>query len=374
MLSAEAQSVLERVIERCSNRRPAVIRSVTTIIASNAGMKPVNWGAGGLAANGAVSFSMPEISDDYIEDLIRSLDSLMGGESAASKLISCGPRAIPFLERFLLSGAPRTIALPRRRAVRVLSALGARSILTAYLQYSPLPEDAVVLFAEDGVRSDAARELMQWKTEEVFQALLQAAHRRATSGIIFALGEFRRSEAIPLFFGALEDDLCREDAKEALRRMPGACRAYALLLLRGETVLPIHGSAALRRRRATLQLLEELGIDSVAWQTVRGFLAEDDLDAVLATAGIGLRVAPRGERAEILLTLLRVSRRANWAQEGEMMALFDREGTVANSLARTFAEQRLADDQRPDWRDPSWRILGHILGPELEKARREGGR
>jgi hypothetical protein len=321
-----------------------------------------------------MSSYMPEITDDYIEDLIRGLESLMDGEIAAFKLISCGPRAVPFLERFLLSAAPRSVALPRRRAVRVLSALGAHPILTAYLQDSRLPEDAVVLFAEDGVRSDAARELLQWKTEEVFQVLLQAAHRRATSGIIFALGEFRRSEAVPLFFGALEDDLCREDAKEALRKMPGACRAYALLLLRGETMLAIYGSAALRRRRATLQLLEDLGVDSVAWQTVRGFLAEDDVDVVLAAAGIGLRWAPEGERTGILLTLLRVSRHVNWAQEGEIMALLDREQKAANGLARSFAEQRLADGQRPDWRDPSWRILRHILGPELENARREEGR
>jgi hypothetical protein len=177
-----------------------------------------------------------------------------------------------------------------------------------------------------------------------------------------------------VFFKVLEDDLCREDAKEALRKIPEPCRAYALPLLRGETVLPIHGSAALRRRRATLQLLEELGIDSVAWQTVRGFLTEDDIDVVLAAAEIGLRSAPEGERAEILLTMLRVSQHVTWAQEGKIMALFDKEPAMANGAALRLVQQRLANGQRPDWRDPSWRILRHILGPTLGHARREDGR
>lgn len=317
---------------------------------------------------------MPKITGDHIEDLIRGLDSLVDGESAAFKLISCGSRVIPFLERFLLSGAPRTVALPRRRAVRVLAALGAHSVLTAYLRESRLPEDAAVLFAEDGVRSDVSRELLQWKTEEVFEVLSHAAQRRATSGIIFALGEFRRAEAVPLFFEVLEDDFCREDAKEALRKMPGECREYAMCLLRGETTLPIHGSAALRRRRATLQLIEEFGVDSAAWLTIRRFLAEDDVDVVLAAAGVGLQAAPECERPEILLTLLRVSRHANWAQEGRMMALLDREQRVAIRVARSFAEQRLANGQRPDGRDPSWRILRHILGAELEHTGSEEGR
>ena len=77
------------------------------------------------------------------------------------------------------------------------------------------------------------------------------------------------AESVPLLFSLLEDNLCREDAKEALRKMPDATRAYAILLLRGLTQLSIRGSTAVRRGRATLQLLVECGIGMNEWPDLR---------------------------------------------------------------------------------------------------------
>lgn len=61
-----------------------------------------------------------------MESLISALESLVDGEAAAERLIAAGPAAIPWLERFLLSGAARTVALPRCRAVHALGELGAQ--------------------------------------------------------------------------------------------------------------------------------------------------------------------------------------------------------------------------------------------------------
>lgn len=84
-----------------------------------------------------------------------------------------------------------------------------------------------MLFAEDAVRSAAARELARQKSDRVYDVLLQAARERATSGLILALGEFRRHESVPLLFSVLEDDLCRDEAKEALREVSEVARQYA---------------------------------------------------------------------------------------------------------------------------------------------------
>jgi hypothetical protein len=88
------------------------------------------------------------------------------------------------------------------------------------------------------------------------------------------LGEFRRPESVPLLFAVLEDDFCREDAKAALRKVPTEACHYAILSIRDLTDTPLTGPATLRRHRATLQLLGELGISADEWSDIRRFLEE----------------------------------------------------------------------------------------------------
>jgi hypothetical protein len=63
-----------------------------------------------------------------------------------------------------------------------------------------------------------------------------------------------------LLFEVLEDDLCREGAKESLRKMPNSARQFGILTIRGLTDVPLEGPAAQCRKRAVLQLLSELGV------------------------------------------------------------------------------------------------------------------
>src|SRR5579862_9512543 len=127
---------------------------------------------------------LPGARDSQMERWIAALDSLVDGELAVSMLVAAGDRAVPYLEHFLLTGSPRTIALPRCRAAHALGELGAYSALISYFREYKFPADAEVLFAEDAVRSAVARALLRWKTDEVLQVLMDAARQRETSGLV----------------------------------------------------------------------------------------------------------------------------------------------------------------------------------------------
>ena len=295
-----------------------------------------------------------------IERLIAGLDSLIDGEAAAERLIAMGPRVVPYLEKFLLQGRPGTVALPRRRAVRVLGELGAWPVLVEYFRQYRRPDDAVVLFAEDAVRSLAAEELARWRSDEVFEVLLQAAQERVTGGLIRAISEVRTPESIPMLFAALDDDLCRDEARTILRTMPGPARAFATLALRGANLAP-----SLRRRRATLQLIRELGLGSEDWPYLREYLEDPDVDSVIATSGIGFTIGPARDYPAMVEALSRITRHLTWAQEDEVIRLLDAHRDVACEQARGLIEAETAKGERPNWLMPRWRILAHLLGPEI---------
>lgn len=312
-----------------------------------------------------MSTALQEISEEQIQALIHALDSLSDGELAVTILVACGARAVPYLAQALLRTAPHAIALPRCRMVHALGELGAYETLIAYLdQYTP-PADPVVLFAEDAVRGAVAHELLRWPTEVVFTRLMQAATQRASNGVVLALGEFRRKESIPLLFGVLEDDLCREDAKEVLRKMPEETRAYAELVMAGRTPIVLDGAASLYTRRAVLELLHELGVQSRDWPLLRRFLHEQDPGVVIATAQIGFKIAPEAERAQLVEALFRIAAHLNWVQETDVEQLLDQAPELARALARAIAAQRKQRGERVNWMSPLWRVLRHILKEEL---------
>jgi hypothetical protein len=309
---------------------------------------------------------LPGTSDPQLEHWVTALDSIMDGELAMDMLVASGDRAVPYLEHFLLAGSPRTIALPRCRATLALGELGAYSTLISYFREYEFPRDAEVLFAEDAVRSAVARELLRWKSDEVLQVLMDAAKQRATGGLVLAIGEFHRTEAISLLFQILEDDFCREEAKDGLRKVREATHQYAILLIRGLSETPFYGPSALHRRRATLQLLDEFGVASSEWRDLQQFLAESDADVVISAARIGSQLANLADRRRIVEALFRISEHVNWAQEGEIDALLDTHSDLACEIAHSSVEERRTRGERANWLAPSWRILRHVLGRELE--------
>jgi hypothetical protein len=313
-----------------------------------------------------MSKTLPTGPEARIEHLVSELDSLMDGDLASAGLLECGQPAIPYLQDFLLAGSPRTIAMPRCRAVHILGKLGAQSVLISYFVEYKQPYDPAVLFAEDAVRSAVARELLHWRSEDVFCVLLRAARQRATADLIFALGEFRRSSTVSLLFEVLEDDLCREEAKNALRKIRDTAFDYAFLTIRGVTGAQFYGPSALLRRRAILQLLEEFGVPPSRWSEIRPFLDELDAGVVIAAANIGLAAGPDSDQAQIVESLFRIGDHVNWVQEDQVIMLLDTRQAIAKDVGRGLANERKARAERLNWLKPSWRILRHVLGKELE--------
>lgn len=310
--------------------------------------------------------SAQELSGQRIAGLVEALDLIVDGDRATEALIAIGQGSVPFLEQYLLDGRPRSLPLPRCRAVRALGELGAWSILIAYFRQYRRPEDAAVLFAEDSVRSVAAQQLMRWKSDEIYRTLLDASRQRVTSGLILALGEFRRPESVPSLFAAMEDDLCREEAKEALRKVPDVARQYAILSVRGAVTPGLYELSALSRRRATLQLLREFGVTPEEWHDLREFLHDPDADVVIAAAQIGFQMAPIQDHRGIAKALFRVSPHLNWAQEDDVGRLLDDHRDIARELARGLVRERQIRGEHPNWLSPAWRILKQILKGEQE--------
>lgn len=300
-----------------------------------------------------------------ILEAIRELGSLVNGEEAVERIVSFAQLAIPHLEDLLLDCPPRTIALPRCRAVRALAELGAYPVLIRYFKRYVRPSDPAVLFAEDAVRSAAAQALALVHTDEIYNVLLEAAKLRATSGLVQALASFRRPESVPLLFDLLEDDLCRADAITALQQVPEAAQPYAILFLRGCTGAQQAGSCTLRRRRSALQLLAEFGIANSDWPEIRTYLHDEDLDCVISAARIGFSAAPGYATEEIVETLIEASSRMNWAQEMETVELLDPRRLIAEKVARTLARIRRNEGAPVNWLSPFWRTLHHFLGNEI---------
>jgi hypothetical protein len=308
------------------------------------------------------------MSGEQIDRLIAALDSLTNGDLAVDMLIACGPCAIPYLAEFLLQGSPRTISLPRCRAARALGELGAISTLISYFTEYERPQDGAVLFAEDTVRSAVARELTRWKSDEVFQVLLEATSQRVTGGLVLALGEFHRPESVPLLFEVLEDDLCREDAMNSLRKLPGAARGFGILAIRGLTRVTLDGPSARCRRRATLQLLSQLGVAPSDWPDLCRFLWVSDPGTVIAAAQIGFRVAPESELPEIITALVEIAKSPDFVQEEDVDQMLDARPGVAREIVLQMAKHRRGAGEKPNWLSPSWRILNRVLGRTLEEG------
>ena len=152
---------------------------------------------------------------------------------------------------------------------------------------------------------------------------------------------------------------------EALRKIPGAAHSYGTLLLRGQTELSIDSESSLRRLRATLHLLLEFALLPPDWAEAQRWLQVDDAEVVIEVVSIGLKIGPEIQRKSMFEALFRVARSANWAQEDTIESLLDTDRDLASEIARVIAHQHRIKHESPNWLNPSWRILRHVLGDAL---------
>jgi hypothetical protein len=294
------------------------------------------------------------IREAEIERLVQNLNSLQEGESAVGTLIAYGQAAIPTLRRFLLEGRPGVVYQPRRWAVEALAGIGARSVLIEYLKQKRSIADAAVRFGEEPVENAAARALAgRWQDEDTFQTLLEMSRRRAQLGFVEALARFRRAEAIPYFLHALEDDICRSSAEEALRALDGvAIPALVEGALRRLPSAEEERPVSVRRRASVLQLLSEMELTEDVWNSLRILLDDPHPDVVIAAANIAAHLGDKADKVAAARRLLEVLPSVSWFARMEietcLTSLYEDAREILDAeLARRDAmpdQQRVVDN------------------------------
>lgn len=290
-----------------------------------------------------------DADERYAEELVDRLNSLQEGERIAAQLMACGPVAIPPLRHLLLLGRRSVVYQPRRWAVEVLGVLGAKDVLIEYLNGNPSIPDPAVRMAEEAVENAAAHELLRWRTGDVRDVLLHFAIPHARSGIVEALGQFRWAEAIPYFLHALEDDICRSAAEEALRALGRTAEIALVAAVRTKLPSSEEERPSSRRRRTTaLELLAELAPSKECWPLLKPLLEERDAGIVTASAKIVATLGGHEDKIAAVDRLLGVLPAADWFLRAEiqdrLVSLYREaqpriEQEIADRSAQPLAEQ-----------------------------------
>jgi hypothetical protein len=254
-----------------------------------------------------------------IERLVQNLNSLEEGERTVGTLMAYGRSAIPALRRFLLEGRPSVVYQPRRWAVEALAGIGARDVLIEYLKHKRLLADPAVRFGEEPVENAAARALARWKDDETFQTLLEISRRRSQLGFVEALSRFGRPEAIPYFVHALEDDICRSSAEEALRAL--GTRTIPALVEAALTRLPSaeeERPASVRRRASALELLSGMELTGDVWRPLRELVGDPHPEVVIGASKIAVRLGNKPDKIATVRRLLDVLPHVDWFAREEI--------------------------------------------------------
>lgn len=245
------------------------------------------------------------LSESEIERLIAGLDSVSEGELGVSLLVACGERAVPPLRRFLLFGLPKSVYVGRQRAVQALGQLGAVSALIEYLTAEKRISDPVLRYSEEAVENSAARELQQWKTEVVFEALLEVVSLRALRGAVEAIGTFGRREAVPALIRHLEDDVARPAAEEALRLLRGMAIGDLIATVRSpEPSAARELPSSLLRRQSALKVLSAGALSVAEWEKLRFLIYDRDSLLSVRAGGIALTIGDQSDTDQSIRILV----------------------------------------------------------------------
>jgi hypothetical protein len=286
-----------------------------------------------------------EFTEEEIEKLVTSLESLQEGELGVSMLVACGQKAVPPLRRYLLEGRPRVVYQPRQRAVRALAELRAKDVL---LDYLAVPKETLapeIRYAEEAVESTAARLLSQWHTEDVFQKLLNLASRRTVVGAIETLGEFRRIDALPVFIRLLGDDVGRTFAADAIRKLGSDATADLIeAAITPDPNRPEESPSSLVRRRQALRLLWDLGSHGGEHQLskLKALLYDPDPEIAAWAAQMFLRAGDAEEQTYAATVLLNVYGLTNWSIQAEIQQTLQSRLEIVRPIAQRREKERLS--------------------------------
>jgi hypothetical protein len=188
----------------------------------------------------------------------------------------------------------------------------------------------------------AALALVGWHDDRVFAALLRLTKDRPSrAGVIEALGEFRRPEALPALIEALAEDFSREAAEAAIRKLGVEARPA---LVRASTLrLPSQdykSETSLRRRRSALRLLAEIGVPQTTWHCFGPLLGDRDIRIALLACKICLDLGKAAEKQTAVRRLIELLVAADSISRGEIEDVLVEHFDVA----KTIVDQALRGD------------------------------
>ncbi len=155
--------------------------------------------------------------------------------------------------------------------------------------------------------------------ERTFCLLLRLAQRPALTGVIDALGGYRRVEVIPALVAALADDASRAAAEAALVKMGRGVRTALVTSVQDRRPSSeCESESSLRRRRSALKLLNLIGISDSSWLELRGLVWDRDPKLSFLACLIGLPNAPEAELQKIVARLLSLWTGADWMLRDEI--------------------------------------------------------
>ncbi|NPV89562.1 MAG: hypothetical protein HPY50_02145 [Firmicutes bacterium] len=299
-----------------------------------------------------------------IQNAITRLRSLYESDLAVPDLEACGKAVVEPLREFLFTREPSGIFYPRCKAAEVLAALGAKDILIDFLANPRSIADPVEEAGEDAVASAVALALLRWPDEQVFSLLLDVARRKLLVGVVEALGEYRRYEAVPIFASALGEDFCRYAAQNALRKLgEGAC-PYLLQLANRKTTSDTEYESSRRQRRSALELLAELYQGEHLPETVWLLMEDDDPEIALLACSICLPRVSLAGREKVFVRLIDLLDSTDWMFRSE----------VEDLLIENYANCRSVIERRLNRAiEPAASSLRRIVSKACSKGYHENG-
>jgi len=254
-----------------------------------------------------------------VEAAIAKLKSIHDGDLGVVHVIACGKQAIPALRSMLFEPERSGLYQARCRAVEALAGLGAYDVLIEFLEADLTIADPIERVGEDAVINAAALALANVREQRVFELLLRLAQRPALTGVIGALGAFRRVEAIPVLIDALGEDASRLTAETALRKLgrPAQAALLGVATARGPSGERESESSA-RRRRSALRLLAEMGVPRKAWPSLRPLMRDNDAKIAMLACEVCFDRAAAAERPKAARYLIELLAHQDWVLREEI--------------------------------------------------------
>jgi hypothetical protein len=224
--------------------------------------------------------------DEPADALIERLRGLRDGDRAVPALVALGPSAIAPLRRFLFERERSGIYEPRCNAVAALAWLKADDVLLDFLNDAAAVQinDPIERTGEDAVINAAARAIRHRRDDASFAVLRRIARQRPMAGVIEALGDRGRDEAIPWLVEGLSSDFARKAAESALRKFGITARPNLIAAaLNAQPAPATESETSLRTRRSALGLLGDIGVTLDEWSRLKPLMeARDSRLATLA--------------------------------------------------------------------------------------------